>query len=508
MSDEESGVPTSGDEHAAPARPGSAGATSPWPRVVLVLGVVLILGAGSVLSVALWTRDADPRSSGLPSSTSTPTSPAATSTSTSELSPEELAQSYGDAVWRVESEGCGYVGVGTAFAIGPRTLITNAHVVDIDSTPTIVARDGRLTLRATVLGAAEDVDIAVLVVDRELTGGWLSWVDADELNTGQAVVALGYPVPDHTFSVSPSTVISFQADGSIREALRLDGLVDRGNSGGPVLTRAGAVAGVATALLNPDATGGLRWIAVAHTHDYLADAISRIQRERPGSRVTCDDPPPVPVVPDEWQWDDVSEWEVTGPDQYGDDPELDRLHDACGGGDMVACDELYRQSPYGSEYESFAATCGGAVTAPVWGYCSWGSDDPGPTGAGDPYTFGDDPRLDELWTWCAEGDLAACDDLYAESPIGSEYEEFGGTCGGTAQGYGLCAWEDDTTWPEPPTQYGDDPYLDSLWDACADGDLQSCDTLYYGSAVGSEYEEFGASCGGHVTDPIAGNCAT
>ncbi|WP_324649265.1 hypothetical protein [Georgenia sp. H159] len=44
--------------------------------------------------------------------------------------------------------------------------------------------------------------------------------------------------------------------------------------------------------------------------------------------------------------------------------------------------------------------------------------------------------------------------------------------------------------------YGDDPRLDGLWDACADGDGQACDTLYMESPAGSEYEEFGDTCGG------------
>ena len=44
--------------------------------------------------------------------------------------------------------------------------------------------------------------------------------------------------------------------------------------------------------------------------------------------------------------------------------------------------------------------------------------------------------------------------------------------------------------------YGDNPELDALWDACEDGDGQACDDLYFSSAIGSEYEEFGDTCGG------------
>lgn len=44
--------------------------------------------------------------------------------------------------------------------------------------------------------------------------------------------------------------------------------------------------------------------------------------------------------------------------------------------------------------------------------------------------------------------------------------------------------------------YGDDPYFDALWDSCESGDAQACDDLFQESPVDSEYEEFGASCGG------------
>jgi hypothetical protein len=45
-------------------------------------------------------------------------------------------------------------------------------------------------------------------------------------------------------------------------------------------------------------------------------------------------------------------------DDYGDDPELDALWDACEGGDGEACDDLYFQSPIGSRYEDYGNTCG------------------------------------------------------------------------------------------------------------------------------------------------------
>jgi hypothetical protein len=50
---------------------------------------------------------------------------------------------------------------------------------------------------------------------------------------------------------------------------------------------------------------------------------------------------------------------------------------------------------------------------------------------------GDDPELDLLWGSCAGGQPEDCDKLYRESPVDSDYEEFGLRCGG--RGYGDCA---------------------------------------------------------------------
>lgn len=47
-----------------------------------------------------------------------------------------------------------------------------------------------------------------------------------------------------------------------------------------------------------------------------------------------------------------------------------------------------------------------------------------------PGDLGDEAALDELAGWCFTGDMAACDDLYFESPLGSDYETYGSTCGG------------------------------------------------------------------------------
>src|SRR5665648_881652 len=98
-------------------------------------------------------------------------------------------------------------------------------------------------------------------------------------------------------------------------------------------------------------------------------------------------------------------------------------------------------------------------------------------GQGDNY--GDDATLDALWDACAAEDWASCDQLYFDSPLGSEYEAFGDTCGNRTDGNQLCVDElGSGAAPSEPNAFGDDATLDALYTACMAEDWQACDDLY------------------------------
>jgi hypothetical protein len=52
--------------------------------------------------------------------------------------------------------------------------------------------------------------------------------------------------------------------------------------------------------------------------------------------------------------------------------------------------------------------------------------------------------------------------------------------------------------PVPPGVLGPDPVLNAYAQQCFDGDLQSCDDLFFNSTPMSDYEEYGMSCGRRV----------
>lgn len=317
--------------------------------------------------------------------------------SSGRLEPEDIARDLGDAVWQVEVNGCGVESGGSSFAVGPDLVVTNRHVVEFDVTPTLVSRDGSVVLGARVIGMSDEVDLAVLQVDGSLPLV-LEWASTSALSEGQRVVALGFPSPFETFSVSVGTLNAFEVVDGVRVGIISDESTDFGSSGGPLMTDRGRVAGIVTEFAGE---GGRQVLGVSLTFDAVRAELERIVA--------------APEVLNE---------DCTGA-YYGTDPILDILWDWCEDGGMWACDELFLESISGTYYEWFGASCGDRVDTDEWCTVLFEQTEA--------VTFGDVPELDELWQECDSGigDWAlACDLLFDLAPLGTEYSDFGDSCGG------------------------------------------------------------------------------
>ena len=119
------------------------------------------------------------------------------------------------------------VGQGSGFAIDPRTIVTNHHVVDPGSAVTVRLADGQWA-DASVVGSDRHSDLAVLELDSSVSvPKTLSFVAAPT-PVGAEVVAIGAP-----FGLSESL-----SRGIVSARGR------SGSSGGPLVDLAGDVAGV------------------------------------------------------------------------------------------------------------------------------------------------------------------------------------------------------------------------------------------------------------------------
>ncbi len=120
---------------------------------------------------------------------------------------------------------------------------------------------------------------------------------------------------------------------------------------------------------------------------------------------------------------------------------FDQLAQDCHAGVMVSCQDLYLQSPVGSGYESYGASCGErqdgtSYTDGQLRPCVVFEQDLAansiefPDGVPPEDLAGDGhEQFDLLAQGCYDGDMASCDQLYDGSPAGSEYGNYGNTCG-------------------------------------------------------------------------------
>ncbi len=186
----------------------------------------------------------------------------------------------------------------------------------------------------------------------------------------------------------------------------------------------------------------------------------------------------------------------------GADAELDVLMTSCDGGDLPACDELYRLAPLGSVYERFGDTCGNRLPGGMPFYCSSVFDE-SVEGA-----YGSDEALDRLWDACRTDDMAACDELWRLVPNDTPAEALGASCNGRATGIGR--WCVDVVADVP--QLAEWMSIRDTWTelytlACGAGDFTACDDLSWATPDGSSTKMFASSCGDRLEGSPPGGCA-
>jgi Do/DeqQ family serine protease len=131
-------------------------------------------------------------------------------------------------------------------------IVTNNHVVQRADEIAITLSDGR-SLSATLVGADEQVDLAVLkVAPEDLTE--IRFANSDEARVGDFVVAIGNP-----FSLSQtvtSGIISALGRSGLgiegyEDFIQTDASINPGNSGGALVDLHGRLVGINTAIIAP-----------------------------------------------------------------------------------------------------------------------------------------------------------------------------------------------------------------------------------------------------------------
>ena len=145
-------------------------------------------------------------------------------------------------VLRIAVATCEGAGTGSGFLVDETLVVSNAHVVR-GAAQVAVGQQG---LPAEIIGLSEEADLALLQLPEPLEERYvLSWAE-EPPRVGDDVAALGYP--SGAFSSTRGGISSLNPSEDYLSAdvqyIQTDAAVNPGNSGGPLVTLDGDVAGV------------------------------------------------------------------------------------------------------------------------------------------------------------------------------------------------------------------------------------------------------------------------
>ncbi len=211
-------------------------------RYAALAAVILLLtGCAEALPLSPPTRTtpAPYTPVGLPSVPDVPVESAATASL-------QGFSAYERAALRIRNISCRGVAVGTGFAVAPRVIVTNRHVVEGASALQIQTYDGQ-DRRVETAGAATFADLAIVRLADDMPATLP--LAAANPKQGDPITVVGYPGGGE-LTTSHGTVLGYSADlvgGSPEPMIVNNAPIEHGSSGSPLVDRAGEVVGVAYA---------------------------------------------------------------------------------------------------------------------------------------------------------------------------------------------------------------------------------------------------------------------
>jgi serine protease Do len=156
-------------------------------------------------------------------------------------------------------------------------IITNNHVVDQVDEIEVQLSDGR-TEKARLIGADEQVDLAVLKIDNSGVKP-LKLADSDSVQAGDFVLAIGNPFGFEetvTDGIVSSKGRPNRAD-VFGDLIQTNAAINPGNSGGPLINLSGEVIGINTAIISR--SGGSQGIGFAIPSNSVRTALESLLKK-------------------------------------------------------------------------------------------------------------------------------------------------------------------------------------------------------------------------------------
>jgi S1-C subfamily serine protease len=174
-------------------------------------------------------------------------------------------------------------GSGSGFLFTPDGLIvTNSHVAN-GACSVDVSLPGGETARGDVVGDDPGSDLAVVRISCAEPLPYARLADSTRLHPGQIAIAIGNP---YGFNYSVTTGVVSAIGRSLRarsgrlmdDIVQTDAALNPGNSGGPLVSSAGEVIGVNTAMIRP--AQGLAFAIASNTVRFVVSQLLRDGRIR------------------------------------------------------------------------------------------------------------------------------------------------------------------------------------------------------------------------------------
>ncbi len=131
--------------------------------------------------------------------------------------------------------------IGSGFAIGSNTVVTNAHVIDNSDDIQIYTYEGD-SYQARVYLIDNSFDIAILSVENVALNP-MEIGDSDGIDVGDDIYAVGAP-KSMEYTLTKGVVSNKKRQVGAYTYIQIDAAINSGNSGGPLLNDVGQVIGV------------------------------------------------------------------------------------------------------------------------------------------------------------------------------------------------------------------------------------------------------------------------
>jgi S1-C subfamily serine protease len=170
---------------------------------------------------------------------------------------------------------------GTGFYIRPDAVLTNAHVIDGQTSVELVAGNTRRTARVTTVSAASD--LAVLQVSSaDPQQATLPLGSVTGVRVGQEAIAVGSALGVLSNTVTRGIVSAVRRAGAIT-LIQTDAAINPGNSGGPLVDRAGVVIGINSLKIGRAAEALGFAVAIDHASSLLGAPATPTATTAPGA---------------------------------------------------------------------------------------------------------------------------------------------------------------------------------------------------------------------------------